>query len=352
MKINTFSKLVIVTVLIAVSMCSKLNRVKSEAKDGSGSWKDGFLCPKIFLTAKGQAAVDQGAGKFFPAKFVDGKDATAEDKLGLVIEFTNAPKDLIKTKVGVKIDDKKYYIPFRFFPTVQLNYVNPPVLSNKYFLGTLTNDDGESFEIKIVLPWSFTSWYISDKEAHLIRGKIESLATSQRSEIDTITQNLSTEFSKLRDNKGYLETAQNDFASLAKKIEDNKKDIENKKKTAESLDKQIQEFNKQISELQEKISVLQGKKDALNSDYRIITESIMQTESSIQEKSGKESSQKESVDKYTTLVKNSQTSIDLNIGSLTLLAPEKTIVIGAIKTSITNLKQDDLNLNMAKIRHS
>jgi len=87
MKFNTLSKLLIVTVLIAYCQCSKLNRIKSSAQNGDGSWETGYSCPSILMAAKGKEFVEQGAGKFFPKNFVDAQ-VSPEDKIGLVIEFT------------------------------------------------------------------------------------------------------------------------------------------------------------------------------------------------------------------------------------------------------------------------
>lgn len=88
-----------------------------------------LLCPFIYITAKGQQAKDQGAGKFFAAKFVDGKDATAEDKIGFVIDFSKEPGEILKTKLGVKISGNKYYIPYR----LDSSLIN---LNTKTLLGT------------------------------------------------------------------------------------------------------------------------------------------------------------------------------------------------------------------------
>ena len=59
------------------------------------------------MAAKGKEFVEQGAGKFFPKNFVDAQ-VSAEDKIGLVIEFSKEPSDIIKTKFGVKISGNKF----------------------------------------------------------------------------------------------------------------------------------------------------------------------------------------------------------------------------------------------------
>lgn len=351
MKLNTFSKLLIVTVLIAFTQCAKLHRNQAAAKDGEGSWNDGFLCPRIEVGPKGKDLTDQGEGRFYPKNFVDAQ-VSAEDKLGFIIQFTKEPADLIKTKVGVKITANKYYIPYRFF-TSKIEYTNPSGLNNKFFKTTLTNDDGEEFTLKIVLPWKLISRYINDDEANKIANKIESSAVKERNLIKNIKDDLLTQFSQLQSNKPLLETSEKNFADLAKALEESKKTLETNKNTAKTLEKQISDVEKQIFELQEKIKPLQTQKDSLSNDYKVVSESIANSEKSLNEKSGGASTQKDAINKYKPLVEASNKKVDELINSLGERAPEKkTTVITTIKTAITGLKQKDLNDNLKKIRSS
>lgn len=350
MKLNTFTRLVLVTVLIAFTQCSKLNRIKSNAKsqDGEGSWDQGFLCPHIEMGLKGKESKEQGAGKFFPKNFVDAQ-VSNEDKLGLVIEFSNEPAAIVKTKVGVKISGNKYYIPYRFFST-KIEY-NNGWFSNKYLQGNLVNDDGEEFTFKILLPYKATGWYISDDEAHKVSDKIVSMAVKERSSIQNIKGDLLTEFSKLQTNKPLLETTEKNFANLEKALEENKKALETNKKTAETLTTQIADLDRQILELQAKIKPLEAQKESLTNDQKVIVETIANSEKSVSEKSGGAKTQGDALAKYKPLVEASNKKVDELIADLTKRAPEKkTPVITPIKTAITDLKQKDLIDNLKKIR--
>merc|ERR1712151_1170392 len=120
--------------LITIGMVLSTNTMRSRAQDsGSGSWDNGYKCPKIFLTEGKGSAVNQGEATIQAKTIVDpNNDAT---RLGLNLEFTKAPAaDSIIAKIGNKISDKVYQIPYRFMSGDMM--YNNPVSVNKSVIAT------------------------------------------------------------------------------------------------------------------------------------------------------------------------------------------------------------------------
>merc|ERR1711957_317726 len=100
---------------------------------GSGTWEDGYVCPKIFLTKGNGSEVDQGEATIIAPTLVEPN--TTATKLGLNLKFKNAPAaDSLIVQIGTKVSEKVYYIPFRFMSSDMA--FNNPVRDNKTLIGT------------------------------------------------------------------------------------------------------------------------------------------------------------------------------------------------------------------------
>merc|ERR1712222_79377 len=106
-------------------------------------------------------------------------DAT---KLGLNLEFTKAPAaDSIIAKIGNKISDKVYQIPYRFMSGDMM--YNNPVRDNKTLIGSFVADNRKTYTMKILLPSKTLGWYISDDQANKIRVQVNERGVSAKGNV-------------------------------------------------------------------------------------------------------------------------------------------------------------------------
>ena len=131
---NHFIKIsmIIVLLLANYNLCSNklkktstnkvLNLLKTNIKTGDyngGDWETGYKCPKFLIGKGDDSQVDQGG---FLLKAKELKLNTGENLKGFILEFENAPKaNSIITKIATKIDAVKYYLPWRFINSNQMN---------------------------------------------------------------------------------------------------------------------------------------------------------------------------------------------------------------------------------------
>jgi hypothetical protein len=165
-----------------ITFASTNMRSKTETKDGSGSWTEGYTCPKIFFNEQGQKEVDNGEA-VLKAEQMD-KGTTSEDKLGLVLTFKNDIKTDLKNNVVI-VSGKKVYIPWRNFNIVNAPEYTNPWGDNKYITATVDGDDEKKYTLKINLPYKTFGYYINDDEGTKIALRINNNANSLRNKVSS-----------------------------------------------------------------------------------------------------------------------------------------------------------------------
>merc|ERR1712166_1228287 len=166
-----FATIKLILSLITIGMVLSTNTMRSKAmSSGSGTWEDGYVCPKIFLTKGNGSEVDQGEATIMAPTLVEpNTTATAADSL-------------IAT-IGTKVSAKVYYIPFRFMSSDMA--FNNPVRDNKTLIGTFVADDFKSYTIKINLPYKTFGWYINDDESNKMRVQINTRAIEAKGNVSS-----------------------------------------------------------------------------------------------------------------------------------------------------------------------
>ena len=203
------TKALICLLILSVTLCSNLKREESETENGAssslesmlktfteaettaegGSWAKGFHCPFIFLTPAGQSEQNQGAAMIQGKLFVDPN--IPENKQGLILNFEKPlSQNTIFPQVASNVSGNKYFIPWRFVKG-NFQYTNP-MLSYKYIKGNLQNDQGISFDLKIVLPYKYIGHYISDSEGNQIRSRMNEEGRKVRTAIAVAKNNINT----------------------------------------------------------------------------------------------------------------------------------------------------------------
>ncbi len=181
MKLNYFAIFLIIIIGLSSATAfdrKRKNKMKAQTKTETkgNTWNEGYKCE--FLVGKGNSnVVSEGEGVLKP-KLME-NPTTPEQKIGLQLEITKGPNGNLKnllTKFGTS-----YYLPYRYCGDVW-NYVNP-TFSNKYIQGTLTNDMGQTFTLRINLPYATFGWLINDKESNKIRSMILSLSNNVQNQI-------------------------------------------------------------------------------------------------------------------------------------------------------------------------
>merc|ERR1712032_762974 len=213
--------------LITIGMVLSTNTMRSRAQDsGSGSWDNGYKCPKIYLTEGKGSAVNQGEAVIKAKTVVDpNTDAT---KLGLNLEFTKAPAaDSIIAKIGNKISDKVYQIPYRFMSGDMM--YNNPVRDNK------------TYTMKILLPYKTLGWYISDDQANKIRVQVNERGVSAKGNVSLNNSVIATGAELYLQKKALLDSASKDKASLDA-------ELAKQKKESNDIDAQLTDLKAKIEE--------------------------------------------------------------------------------------------------------
>jgi len=147
-----------------------MRKTKTRSKDeGNGSWTNGFNCPQVFIQQENGQYVNQGAAKIMGPKIE--APTTNTEKLGLNFQFEAVPPATsLIVKVGTKVDDKTYYIPYRYFQG-DMAY-NNPVRDFKTLISSFVTDNKSKYILKINLPYKTFGWFISDEESTKIQSHI------------------------------------------------------------------------------------------------------------------------------------------------------------------------------------
>jgi len=197
--------------------------------EGSGSWTTFFDCPRINIAEKTGNYQDQGSAKIYAKNIVD--PTSNEDKLGVVLEFKQAPGALLK-KIATLVSGNKYY--------------------------------------KIELPYKAIGFFINDEEGRKIASAINSSAITAKNIVRDLKSNINGEVSGYIEKKRQLDAAQKGKEELekvqkAQEQEANafKTKIESRKAEVELQKKQVNEQKLKVAEEEAKLQKLL---DSLNVD--------------------------------------------------------------------------------------
>jgi len=303
--------------LITIGMVLSTNTMRSRAQDsGSGSWDNGYKCPKIFLTEGKGSAVNQGEATIQAKTIVDpNNDAT---RLGLNLEFTKAPAaDSIIAKIGNKISDKVYQIPYRFMSGDMM--YNNPVRDNKTLIGSFVADNKKTYTMKILLPYKTFGWYISDDQANKMRVQINERGVAAKGNVSLNKSVIATNAELYLQKKALLDSASKDKAALDA-------ELAKQKKESEEIDAQLADLKAKIEEAKkavfQKQNALQTAVKSLNAANSAVTATSTQMNNidlainSLKEPSDSQMKKlKKNLDEITTIVNASYATLNKEISS-------------------------------------
>merc|ERR1712160_103211 len=330
--------------LITIGMVLSTNTMRSKAMDsGKGTWEAGYVCPKIFLTEGNGDSVDQGEATIMAPTLVEPN--TDETKLGLNLKFKNAPAaDSLIVKIGTKVSEKVYYIPFRFMSSDMA--FNNPVRDNKTLIGTFVADT-----FKILLPYARLGWYINDDQSNKMRVQINTRAIEAKGNVSS-NKSVIANFSEVYLQKKAL------LASASKSKADLEKEIEKQKKDSEAIAVKLAALKTKIEEaklaVQEKQNVVQTSIKALQAANAAVTHTSLEmnlidkTVSSLKEPAaGRIKTLTDDLKKYTDLTEAAYTALkkeistkvsDLEKSQAGLLAKEKAKFQAGLTTSYPSIQ--------------
>jgi len=353
MKFSKEFRIILIIVLLAFDICSSLRRrrhKKNKTRDGEGSWETGFLCPHIMITGKDNITLDYKEARFYPKNFITDKTIINEyDRIGFVLDFRN--KISPQKEIFFQVDKQpfKFYIPFRYFEN-DFIYKNPKTpFTNKFIEGTLKDDLGQKFILKIVLPYAATTWYINDKEGTTIATELSEKGRQQRRAIKVIKDDLNPLFSKLEINTS-LFVASSDMNTLQSMIDFKKKEIESKKGELKTNQLETDNLNSKINPLSEELDRLKKEKSSLEEKYKFISNEISEFEKIQNENESLLKNQKKARDDLGNIVVFTKDTINKKLEELKAIVPEKSIDVDSMNQAINNLNENDYIGNLNKLR--
>jgi len=344
-----FATIKLILSLITIGMVLSTNTMRSKAMDsGKGTWEAGYVCPKIFLTEGNGNSVDQGEATIMAPTLVEPN--TPETKLGLNLKFKNAPAaDSLIVKIGTKVSEKVYYIPFRFMSSDMA--FNNPVRDNKTLIGTFVADNFKSYTIKILLPYATLGWYINDDQSNKMRVQINTRAIEAKGNVSSNKSVIANYSEVYLQKKALLASASGSQADL-------EKEIEKQKKESKAIDVQLAALKTKIEEAKlavvEKQNIVQTSIKALqyanaavqhtSLEMNLIDKSV----SSLKEPAaGRLATLKNDLDKYTQMTKAAYSAlrkemstkmVDLNRSQAGLAAKDKAKFQAGLTTSYPSIQ--------------
>jgi len=141
---------------------SKSKKVKVKG-NGSGSWDTGYNC-EGGITVGG---VREGEGTFY-AKNMENPTSDA-DKQGMCFKMPEAPTGTLRNLMIQVGSTNNWCLPCRYMIT-EMTYFNPFVTFKYLFADFQSDNMSEAKEVRILLPYAYTSWYIDNEEMTKISG--------------------------------------------------------------------------------------------------------------------------------------------------------------------------------------
>jgi cell division protein FtsB len=261
-----------------MSLCSSLNRVtKSTSKtasktatktatktkdDGSGTWTDGYVAPRIEIkNTKTNAVVKTGQWKFNPSQLNTMKP-------GFVLEVTlntAAEKDVIVSNSP----GAKQYIPWRYMES-GIKY-SKDFNDNKKITLEVTTDSNTNYEIVLVMPFASYGNYITEEQCNNIIKHFEKSRDSDKNKIKSSKSSLITNTQELKvqlDNKAKAQQDQNAIKAAANA------ENEKIKTNLQAKNAKLDEIQLQIETKTKDLNALSSQSDTLNSEISRLSSEI------------------------------------------------------------------------------
>ena len=324
-----------------ISFASTNMRSKTATSDGSGSWTEGFKCPKIYFNVQGKDEVNNGEA-VLKAEQMD-KGTTSEDKLGLVLNFTNDIKSDLKKNVVV-VSGKKVYIPWRNFNTINAPEYTNPWGDNKYIVATVDGDDGTKYTLKINLPYKTFGYYINDDEGTKIALKINNNANSLRDKVASSKKDIVKSTNDLITANNSLEELKKNKAEAITSTETALKGYETKKKALEislkESDTKLTTAAKAFEAEQKTYKDVKAKLYTVNSQIHITNKVL---------KDLKAPGEGDNVKNLTSMKTTASGDLDSKIKTLKIQAANRVAEVDTTATAAKAFKIDEVQSTLKKI---
>jgi hypothetical protein len=362
---KTTIKSIILVTLIACSLALSVKRVEKNEKkaatakktvakttkaqtkdDGSGDWNGGYNCPG-FLVVTGNAGFDEnqrkGKGKFYGGKLET--PSTAEEKLGWYFDMSaQLPSDPL-TKIMVKASGNNYYIPFRWLSS-DFGYTNPN--GYKYLEGWVTNDAKESYHVRLLLPYSTLSWYISDDEGKKISTLLNTRRTEHQGIVGTKKSGATSAANSYLSNKPLYDGAVGDAAKLKAEQDKQKAQVVTLEAEVNTKRTTYNTNQAQITTLESQLQTLKSAQTELNTAISSISNQITTINANLAAIST--TTPTEQAAKYKLALDTAEADLKKNLADLKTEATVRETDIVAAQTAIlTSLSKDSYTSSLSKV---
>lgn len=348
MKIVT--KFLILATILVLSTCASIknmnNRFKSQAKakdEGSGSWREGYLCPRIKLNYNNNLNIEAREVRFEATQLESSIGKT--NVIGW--EFSTSKNVGENLKRFVTQNGGKWIIPFRFI-SGKFVYTNPWG-DNKTISGWLKNDDGETAQITIDLPYKLFGYYINDEEGEKIAGLLTRLGTEHQTIVRTNKSGANSAASEYKAAKPLENAANGDASKLAAEIANQEKkltDLQNsyqaKKTNLENAQKEVVTLRNQLAEKEKAIEAENFNLNNVSREMNSISTNIANL------KKGNNDVQ-ETKAKYGKIASDALTKLNGFMNNLRVEAPTRSNEITNAENAVKNLNTSDFVNNLNKI---
>jgi len=268
MKFTTNFKFIAIIALITLS-CISAAKISAKNKDGSGNWDNGFTCPKILVNNK-----NQGEATIY-AKLITGQ--SGDNVYSMLFQFKSAPAADFK-KIARDAGSNKWRVSYRRMGN-DFIYVNP--WGNKYIEGTVADEAGKNYNVKILLPHKTFGWYINDDQGNKIKNAMNTSATKRSQNVSYQKQLLRKQFPNYVSVKGQFDAISKNKADYEAFVEKQKKELEKLKGQIDGLrtsaadaQKSVDSANLELLAANSSLEELLRQESALGSKKTAIVESI------------------------------------------------------------------------------
>lgn len=355
------SNIFVITLLsiLALNLCTNLLRTekaerkkkskttyKAKSQDyGSGTWDTGYTCPEIQIALGKGTLKNEGEGTF-QAKNLDNPVAE-DDKLGWKFVLKNAPGSTLQKVMFKGTGNNSYYIPWRIISSY-FTYTNPAG-DNKYLTGFIINDAGETFQLKVLLPYKTLGWYIDDNEGQKLCNLLARRRNEAHNAVLAIKANAISAATSYISDKSLYDSAlqnQNNISKALNEINAKITETSNTITSTESTRNQASlAYTSALSNLKAKESEL----NQLNSDLNALSTKYDSNAETLRQLSANNGNATEQIKGLQTTVDKSKQVFDQQITTLKSQAKERNSEIDAVVTANNNLQSEGVKSNLQKI---
>jgi hypothetical protein len=278
MKFNTL-KSILSLIFIGIVLSNNVMRRNKAQDEGSGTWATGFVCPKIFVSEGANAnEVNQGEAKIMANDIVTPSNRVEN---GLRLEFTNAPaNNSLITKVGVKVSEKVYYIPYRNFNTDFI--YNNPVRASKTIKGTILSDEGVVYRLNINLPYKTFGWFINDEEGSKLKDALQVNAINAQNYVKSIKTNIANSGVVYLQKNELLIAATKDKNAFDAKLNEQKSQLTALQTNIDDLTRQIEDARLILSQKHKAVALANAELNAKNAAVTDVSLQLNNIENALQ----------------------------------------------------------------------